>query len=71
MFTDQEIEQNEELRQDVAAGVEFEEIPIRNAAVKTVDFTERVHRNIAARDTYYKEPPMPKNKGTTLSNGDL
>lgn len=54
MFTDQEIEKNEELRQDVEAGVEFEEIPIRNAAVKTVDFTERVHRNIAARDTYYK-----------------
>ena len=71
MFTDTEIENYEEMRQNIEQGIQFEQIPIRKAATQKVDFTERVHRNIAARDTYYKEPPMPKNKGSQLAPGEM
>jgi hypothetical protein len=59
------------MRQNIEEGIELEEIPIRKAATQKVNFTERVHKNLAARDTFYKEPPMPQNKGNKLTSGDL
>lgn len=59
------------MRQNISEGVELEEIPIRKAATQKVNFTERIHKNLAARDHFYKEPPMPKSKTNQLTNGDL
>ena len=59
------------MRQNIEDGIEYEEIPVRKAATQKVNFTERVHKNMAARDTFVKEPPMPQSKGNKLSNGDL
>ncbi len=71
MFTEQEINGYEEQRHNVEEEIELEEIPIRQAGGQTVKFTERIYRNLAARDQFYKEPPMPKNKDNNLSNGDM
>ncbi len=49
----------------------MEEIPIRRGNKQKVTFTEKVYPHLAARDTFYKEPPMPKSKGGKASAGDL
>ena len=48
----------------------MEEIPVRKAANQQVKFTERMYKNLAARDRFEKEPPMPKSTGAA-SGGDL
>lgn len=71
MFTEDDIQTYDKLREEVGE-MQYEEIPIRQANKVEVKFTERVFRHLAARDTYTKEPPMPKNKGNLAStDGDL
>ena len=48
----------------------MEEIPVRKAENQGVKFTERMYKNLAARDRFEKEPPMPK-PATAASGGDL
>jgi hypothetical protein len=44
---------------------------VRKANNQQVKFTERVFPHLAARDTYHKEPPMPKSKENKNSIGDV
>ena len=39
MFSNEEIDKYEQMRQNIEDGVEYEEIPIRKAATQKVNFT--------------------------------
>lgn len=71
MFTEEEIDQFEEMRQKCEEGIEFEEVPIRKAVNQKVKFSQRLYPpGVAARDRYIKEPPMPKHTAGTSSDGN-
>lgn len=65
MFSEDELNKFEEIRENIGE-TEYEEIPIRKVATQKVKFTEKIYPHLAARDTFYKEPPMPKNKSLKL-----
>lgn len=76
MFSEEDINKLDELREKVAAGQEEEieeEIPVRRGNNQKVAFTQRPYPNLAARDTFpqVKELPMPKSKSSKASAGDL
>lgn len=61
----------EQDRMKVEEEIQFEQIPIRKANNQKVKFTQKIFPNLAARDTFFKQPPMPKNKENKAIGGDL
>ena len=60
MFSEEDINRYEELRNKVEDEIEIEEIPVRKQAKVNVNFSSKPYPTVAARDYHFDQPPMPK-----------